>query len=144
MKKEVTINEDAELRALAEIAPWVNEGFARIEGPSARVLEAIHQEAVAHARRRPFLVRFSFSLRLASVAAIALLLSGIFFNAMRVRSQEQHQQVVQLLHLTTKNPISENLGQTDPAELPNLLLTMQGLDREGYFNASDGTEALWL
>jgi hypothetical protein len=144
MKKDVTNYEDADLRDLEQIAPWVHEGFARIEGPSARVMEAIHREAVLHAQRRPVRIRFSFYLRLASVAAIVLLLSGIFFNAWRSRSQEQYQQVVQLLNLTTKNPISENIGQTDPAELANLLLTMQGLDRESYFNASDGTEALWL
>jgi len=144
MKKDVTSYEDAELRALAEIAPWVNEGFARIEGPSARVLEAIHREAVLHAQRRPMRIQFSFYLRLASAAAILLLLAGIFFTVWRSRDQEQYQQVVQLLNVTTKNPISENLGEADSSDLPNLLLTMQGLDRESYFNASDGTEALWL
>ena len=144
MKKEAIVDEHAELQALEAITPWVNEGFARIEGPSARVLKAIHQEAVAHARRRPFRIHFSLSFRLASVAAIALLLSGLFFNAWRVRSQERDQQVVQLLHLTAQNPLAENPGQTDTAELANLLLTMQGLDRESYFTASDGTESLWL
>jgi hypothetical protein len=144
MKKEVTNYEDADFRDLEQIAPWVHEGFARIEGPSARVMEAIHREAVLQAQRRPVRIRLSFYLRLSSAAAILLLLAGIFFTVWRSRDQEQYQQVVQLLNVTTKNPISENLGEADPSDLPNLLLTMQGLDRESYFNASDGTEALWL
>ena len=144
MKKDVTNYEDADLRDLEQIAPWVHEGFARIEGPSARVMEAIHREAVLHAQRRPVRIRFSFYLRLSSAAAVLLLLAGIFFTVWRSRDQEQYQQVVQLLNVTTKNPISENLGETDPSDLPNLLLTMQGLDRESYFTASDGTESLWL
>jgi len=144
MKKDVTIQEDAELQDLAEITPWVREGFARIEGPSARVLAAIHQEAVEQARRRPLRIRFFFALRLSAAAAVLLLLSGLVFNVWRSRGQDQHQQVVQLLNLTVKNPIVENLGSATPSDLPELLLTMQGLDRESYFNASDGTEALWL
>lgn len=144
MKKEETFNEEAELRALEAIAPWVKEGFARMEGPSARVMKAIHDEAVEHVSRpRPRFI-FSFTMRLSVAAALILLFAGVAVQSWRFKTHEQQHQVVQLLHMTTKSPLSEDTEGTEPAELANLLLTVQGLDRESYFNAPDGTEALWL
>jgi hypothetical protein len=144
MKKEETFNEEAELQALEGIAPWVKEGFARMEGPSDRVLKAIHEEAVAQVSRPHLRFRFSFMLRLSVAAALLLLFSGVAFQSWQSRSREQQQQVVQLLHMTSPSPLSEDPIGTEPAELANLLLSVQGLDRESYFNAPDGTGALWL
>jgi hypothetical protein len=144
MKKEETFNEEAELLALEGIAPWVKDGFARLEGPSARVMKAIHDEAVAQVSRPRLRFRFSFMMRLSAAAAVVLLFSGVAFQSWRSRNHEQQHQVVQLLHMTTQSSLSEDLEGTEPSELANLLLTVQGLDRESYFNAPDGTEALWL
>jgi hypothetical protein len=146
MKKEETFNEEAELRALEQIAPWVNEGFARMGGPSDRILKAIHDEAVAQVSRpRVRSFRFAFAIRLtAAAAAVMLLVSGVVFQSWQSRKHEQQHQVVQILHMTTKSPLTEESEGTEPAELANLLLTVQGLDRESYFSGQDGTEALWL
>ncbi len=142
MNKEETFNEEAELRALEGIIPWVSEGFARMEGPSVRVLNAIHDEAAAQVTRRRLKLRFTFYLRVSVAAAGVLLLSGISLQSWRSQKNEQQHQLVQLLQMTTKSPLSEDSIGTEPAELANLLLSVQGLDRESYFNAPDGTEAL--
>jgi len=142
MKKKETFNEEAELQALEGIAPWVKEGFARMEGPSDRVMKAIHDEAVAQVSPSHLRLRFSFTIRLVAAAALMLLFSGVAFQSWRVKTHEQQHQVVQLLQMTTKSPLSEDAVGTEPAELANLLLTVQGLDRESYFSAPDGTEAL--
>lgn len=145
MKKEEPVYDEAWLRDLEAISPLVKEGFARMDGPSDRVLKAIHDEAVAQSVRRHAPFRFAFYVRFATAAAVLLLLCGVSLQAWRSWSNEKtHHQIVQILRITTQDPNGTDDELADTSELATFLLSMQGLDRESYFSSPDGTESLWL
>lgn len=144
MKKEEPFYDEAWLRDLEVLAPLVKEGFARMEGPSDRVLKAIHDEAVAQSVRRRAPFRFAFTLRFAA-AAVLLLLCGLSLQAWRSwNNEERHHQIVQFLRITTEDPRSADSDLADTSELAAFLLSMQGLDRDSYFSSLDEAESLWL
>jgi len=145
MKTTTPNCEEALHHDLEALAPLVKEGFARINGPSARVLKAIHEEAVAHALRRAARNRFAFIVRFTAVAAAVALVFGGSLQAWRAwHAIKPINQTVQLLRISTQNSTSVEHELADSSELANYLLSMQGFDRDSYFSAPDGMESLWL
>lgn len=145
MKTTTPICEEALLRELEAIEPLVNAGFARMEGPSAQVLHAIHEEAVAQTIRRAARQRFARMVRFTAAAAALVLLFGGSLHAWRVWHTSRHiDQAVQLLRISTQDPVSKDYELADSSELASYLLSMQGYDRDSYFSSPDETESLWL
>jgi len=145
MKTTTPFCEEALLCDLEALAPLVKDGFARLEGPSPRVLQAIHEEAVAQAIRRSARVRFSFTLRFAAAAASVVLLCGVSLQTWRVWHKGRHDaQMVQLLRISTQGSDAAEHELADSSELEGFLLSMQGLDHDSYFSSPDETESLWL
>jgi hypothetical protein len=144
MKKIPPLCEEALLRDLDALAPLVKEGFARMEGPSPRVLHAIHAEAVAQSIRRTAHHRLWFTVRFAA-AAVLILLCGASLQSWRSWHNGRHDvQTVQLLRISTQDSGSTDHVLADSSELDSFLLNMQGLDHDSYFSSPDGTESLWL
>lgn len=116
---------------LAALAPLVREGFASAE-PSPGVLARIHEEAVRQAARQAAWRRgFRRFVRIAALAAsLALLAGGVFL--FRPAGPGGRGGVA-------------DAGAPAPAadEAAELLLAMQGLDADGYFD-SDASESAWL
>ena len=142
------LNEADVLLELEALAPQVKAGFERIGGPSDRVLDAIHAEAVkvAAEKRGPSRLHVIFR-RLAAAAVFALLLTGSFQTYQRYQKDMIHEQALTLLRISSA--IEDDAGDvsaSDSAELANILLTMQGLDQDSYFSPLDDEEAglLWL
>ena len=135
MNTNNNLNEIAALeRELAELAPLVRQGFDRAGGPSAHTEEAIRAEARRFLAERTSVPRaMPFAWRhpraLAAVAAVALLLGGSLHLLMDRQPQD-----------TTPATWAED---ESTANFANLLLDIQGLNEEGYFN-SEGEESLWL
>ncbi len=145
MKTTTPFCEEALLRDLEALAPLVKAGFARMEGPSPRVFQAIHEEAVAQAIQRSARVRFSFTLRFAAAAASVILLCGVSLQTWRVWHKGRHDtQMVQLLRISTQGSGSTEHELANSSEIASFLLSMQGLDRDSYFSSLDETESLWL
>ncbi|MEI7946119.1 MAG: hypothetical protein WCJ02_05460 [bacterium] len=145
MKTTTPFFEEAVLRDLDTIAPLVKEGFARMEGPSPRVLQAIHDEAVAQPIRRAANCRLSFTVRFAVAAAVLVLLCGVSLQSWRSWHNGRHDvQTVQLLRISTQGSSSADYELADSSDLDSFLLNMQGLDSDTYFSSLDGTESLWL
>ena len=145
MKTTTPYGEEAITRDLDALAPLVKEGFARMEGPSPRVLQAIHEEAIAQSIRRRAHHRFVFTARFAVAAAVLVLLCGVSLQSWRSWHNVRHDaQTVQLLRLSTQGSGSGEHELADSSELANFLLSMQGFDRDSYFSSPDGTESLWL
>ncbi len=123
----------------AALAPAVRRAFASIEGPSPRVLAAIHREALAHLAFKRH--SRTFFRTLAAAAAFALLLGG----AIQIRIEQQT-----IIHTRDLGHLL-NIGeaQTVPttdgaAEIASRLLSIQGLDDDSFFLTSEETEPLWL
>jgi hypothetical protein len=145
MKTTIPLCEEALLRDLEALEPLVKEGFARMEGPSAHVLQAIHEEAVAQSIQRSARVRFHFTLRFAAAAAAVVLLCGGSLQTWRAWHIGRHNaQTVQLLRISTQGSTATDHELADSSELAGFLLSMQGLDHDSYFSSPDGTESLWL
>jgi hypothetical protein len=145
MKTTTPFCEEALLRDLEALAPVVKDGFARLEGPSPRVLQAIHEEAVAQAIRRSARARFSLTLRFAAAAAAVVLLCGMSLQTWSAWHKGRHDtQMVQLLRISTQGSDSTESELADSSELAGFLLSMQGLDHDSYFSSQDETESLWL
>ena len=145
MKTTTPFCEEALLRDLDAIAPLVKESFARMDGPSRHVLQAIHDEAVAQSIRRAANHRFSFTVRFAGAAAVLVLLCGVLLQSWRSWHNGRHDvQTVQLLRISTQDSSSTDYELADSSELDSFLLNMQGLDHDSYFSSPDGTESLWL
>jgi hypothetical protein len=145
MSTTTPYSEEAVLRDLDALAPLVKEGFARLEGPSPRVLSAIHEEAVAQAMRRKNQIYITWRVRFAAAAAAVVLLGGLSLQTWHVRTHERHNtQTVQLLRISTQGAGATEHELADTSELATFLLSMQGFDRDSYFSSPDGTESLWL
>lgn len=145
MKTKTPFCEEALLRDLEALTPLVKEGFARMEGPSSRVLQAIHEEAVAQSTRRSARVHSPFTMRFAAAAAAVVLLCGGSLQTWRAWHYRLHNaQTVQLLRISTQGTASTDHELADSSELASFLLNMQGLDHDSYFSSPDGTESLWL
>ena len=132
------------LRELEAFAPQVKEGFARIGGPSDRVLDAIHAEAVKVAAEKRRTSRFHIAFRrLAAAAVFAVLLGGSFQTYQRYQSNNAHEQTLTLLRISFATEDGGVLSDT--SELANILLMLQGLDQESFFSAPDEEAGLlWL
>jgi hypothetical protein len=145
MKTTTPFCEEALLRDLDAIAPLVKDGFARMEGPSPRVLQAIHEEAVAQSIRRTANHRFSFTVRFGAAAAVLVLLCGVSLQSWRSwHNGKRDIQTVQLLRISTQDSSSADYELADSSELDHFLLSLQGLDSDSYFSSPDETESLWL
>lgn len=127
-------------REAESIAPLVREGLARVEGPSERVMRAIHEEAVARASAKG---RSAMPLyRVLAAAASLLILLGGAVQYHFARQAGAHAQTLQLvLHIGAPHAVSGPVDGT--TELANRLLNIQGLDEETFFTP-DETEALLL
>jgi len=137
------------LRELEVLAPQVRAGFARAGGPADSVLNAIHAEAVRVAAGKRALRLHAVFRRIAAAAVFAVLLAGSFHTYQRFcRTRHPgpgHEQAVTLLRIGSAfEDETGALCLADTAELAQLLLTMQGLDDDSYFNAPDEAELLWL
>jgi hypothetical protein len=145
MNTTTPYSEEAVLRDLDALAPLVKEGFARMEGPSPRVLSAIHEEAVAQALRRKTRLHIAWRVRFAAAAAAVVLLGGVSLQTWRTWNSGRHDaQMVQLLRISTQGAGTTEHELADTSELATFLLSMQGFDRDSYFSSPDGTESLWL
>ena len=134
------LNETDVLRELETLAPQVKDGFAYIGGPSARILDAIHAEAVKVASRKRLNVIFR---RLAAAAVFAVMLGGGFQTYQHYQSNTVHEQTLTLLQISLATENGDMMSDT--SELANILLTLQGLDQESFFSAPDGEAGLlWL
>ena len=138
------LNEADVLRELEALAPQVKAGFAHIGGPSDRVLDAIHAEAVkvAAAKRKPARLHLVFR-RLAAAAVFAVLLGGSFLTYQRRNSNAAHEQTLTLLRICMATE-DGGVSLSDTADLAHFLLTMQGLDQDSLFISPDEIESLWL
>jgi len=138
------LNEADVLRELEALAPQVKAGFADMDGPSDRVLDAIHAEAVrvAAEKRRPARLHLVFR-RLAAAAVFALLLGGSLLTYQRYNNNVAHEQTLTLLRicLATEDGC---VSISDTSDLAHFLLTMQGLDQDSFFISPDEIESLWL
>lgn len=144
MKTQNPCSEEALLRDVEALAPMVKDGFARMEGPSAHVLKAIHEEAVAQSFRRRSRSRFFMYMRVSAAAALFLITCGISMQTWRSWHHEQNRnQAVQILRMTAQGTTADH-ELADTGELASFLLNMQGLDRDSYFSSPDEVEALWL
>ena len=111
-------------RELAEIAPFVRQGFEREGGPSPRAEAAIRAEAQRTLDGRRKRLRRAFLPRtLAAAAALALLLGGS-------------------IHLLVNNHESSAEWPGDDESFADLLLDIQGLNEEGFFR-TEATASLW-
>lgn len=145
MNTTTPYSEEAVLRDLDALAPLVREGFARLEGPSPRVLSVIHEEAVAQAMRRKTRVHIIWRVRFAAAAAAVVLLGGVSLQTWRTwHHGRDNARMVQLLRISTQSAGSAEHELADTSELATFLLSMQGFDRDSYFSSPDGTESLWL
>ena len=137
MNTKTTFDEIAALESeLTDLAPLVRQGFDRAGGPSAHMEEAIRAEArrflaerASMSRAMPFAWRHPRAL--AAVAAVALLLGGSLHLLMDRQPKD------------TAPAGSAWADDDNTASFANLLLDIQGLNEEGYFN-SEGEESLWL
>ena len=137
------LNEADVLLELEALAPQVKAGFARIGGPSDRVLDAIHAEAVKAAaeRRVPNRLNIVFR-RLAAAAVFALLLTGSFQTYQRYHANAIHEQALTLLRISSATEDDSGaVSFSDTAEFAHFLLTMQGLDQDSYFSYQYDEEA---
>jgi len=145
MNEDLTdLNEANVLRELEALAPQVKAGFASAGGPSRRVLDAIHAEAVrvAAEKRRPARLHAVFR-RLAAAAAVAVLLTGSFQTYQRYSSHVAHDQALTLLRISLATE-DGGVSLSDTSDLAHLLLTMQGLDQDSFFSSPEEIEPLWL
>ena len=142
------LNEADVLLELEALAPQVKAGFERIGGPSDRVLDAIHAEAVKVAAEKSRGSRLHVVFRaLAAAAVFAVLLTGSFQTYQQHQNNVVHEQALTLLRISSATEDdSGDVSLSDTAELANILLSMQGLDHDSYFSALDEEEAgfLWL
>lgn len=139
----VPITLDELEKDLETLAPLVREAFCREGEPSARVIRAIHDEAVAHIsernRRRRFIPLFR---SLAAAATFALLLGGAI-QAHFSRVELSHARDVG--HLLNLGASHAPTGRSESSpELAGRLLSLQGLDEEAFFVTSEEEEVLWL
>ena len=134
MNTKTTFDEIAALESeLTDLAPLVRQGFDRTGGPSPRIEEAIRAETRrALAQRESATPAATWPRRrlrmFAAAAAAALLLGG------------------SVVHLFTDRQAKDIAGWADDentASFANLLLDIQGLNEEGFFNPEDA-ESLWL
>jgi len=138
------LNEADVLRELEALAPQVKDGFAFVGGPSARVLDAIHAEAVkvAAEKRRPTRLHTVFR-RLAAAAAAAVLLTGAFQTYQRYSTHTANDQALTLLRISLATE-DGGVSLSDTSDLAHFLLTMQGLDQDSFFSSPEEIEPLWL
>jgi len=132
MKTNTTFGDIAALeKELAEIAPFVRQGFEREGGPSSRTEAAIREEAqrVLDERRRQRLRRVFLPRAFAAAALLALLLGGSIHLIVS--------------HHATHRPAVWGGDDETLAGFADLLLDIQGLNEEGFFR-TEAAESLWL
>ncbi len=136
MKTQTPFEEIAAIdRELIELAPRIRQGFERLGGPSARVEQAIREEArrVADSRMRPV---WPLGRVLAAAASLALLLGGAAFWFASQRAGQEPQDLAQQSAATTH--VDEST-----ASFASLLMEIQGLNEDGFFRTEEA-ESLWL
>jgi hypothetical protein len=124
------------------LAPVVRGAYASIAGPSPRVLDAIHAEALAHVAQRRRTRRFIPVFRaLAAAAALALLLGGAVQLRLAQLTLSHDRDFGHLLNIGEAPTVTAGEPTAEPA---SRLLSLQGLDEEAYFLTAEETEPLWL
>ena len=143
MKTKTTVTDIAALeKELAEIAPFVRNGFRGAGGPSCRVEEAIRHEARINADRSFTRATWPLYRKLAVAAGFAFLLGGSIQLHLVHRAGHKASAVDQILNIgAPQASIEPSIDGT--TGLANRLLDIQGLDDEGFFT-SEEEEPLWL
>jgi hypothetical protein len=140
MKNQTQLLDVIDLEKEVEaITPLIRQGFSRLEGPSDRVIRAIHDEAVSHvfSARRRSIPHYRV---IAAAASLVLLMGGGFQYHLARRAGMQAQTLRLVLHIGAPNA-SNNSPIEGTTELANQLLSIQGLDEDSFFKAAD-TEVL--
>jgi hypothetical protein len=120
-------------REIACVAPLFNDLCAP---PPAYVIDAINAEARRAMRRRSFERRVRRSLRFSAAAAAAALLLVRAMHVGTVRENSRREEVLNQLCIVSSEDGALPAGQTEAsmAVLAEMLMEMQGLDEDTYFN----------
>jgi len=143
MKTKTTITDIAALeKEVAEIAPFVRNGFRGAGGPSCQVEDAIRLEARNYAGRSFTRATWPLYRKLAVAAGFAFLLGGVIQLHLVHRAGHNAKAVDHILNIGAPQASAEP-SIDGAAGLANRLLDAQGLDDEGFFT-SEEDEPLWL
>lgn len=117
-------------KELAEIAPFVRQGFEREGGPSPRTEAAILAEARRVLDGRRERLRRAFLPRAFAAAAVLALLLGGSIHLLVTRH-------------APRQPDAWAGSDENIVGFADLLLDIQGLNEEGFFR-TEAAESLWL
>jgi hypothetical protein len=125
-------------REIARLAPLFDGlgAQAALAPPPACVIDAINAEARRSIRRRSFERRVRRCLRFSAAAAAAALLLVHAMHVSTERENSRREEVLNQLCIVSSEDGALPAGQTEAsmAVLAEMLMEMQGLDEDTYFN----------
>lgn len=126
-------------RAIERIAPLFDAicADAALGTPPAAIIESINAEARRSLRRRTLERKVRRSLRFAAAAAAVALVLGRAMHLNTVRDSNRREEVLnQLIVASDNSTLLLDHTEASMTLLAEMLMEMQGLDEDSYFNAA--------